>query len=136
MTLPVEVRPAESAGRRALWLAVAAVVMTLVLPLGGIVMAIFALITSIRAIRTLRAIPKPAVTAVVGVVLAAGALLVSIAVTALQFYFGDELAAYTECGRGAGTIASQNECVEQLERAMEQKMPFLQPGQVQFPFPP
>ncbi|MFF5245866.1 hypothetical protein ACFY3V_16425 [Streptosporangium sp. NPDC000095] len=136
MTPPVEVRPTESAGRRALWLAVAAAVMTLLLPLAGIVMAIFALATSIRAIRTLRAIPKPAGTAVVGVVLSATALLISIAVTSLQFYFGDELAAYTECGRGAGTVAAQNECVEQLERAMEKKLPFLEPGQVRFPFPP
>ncbi|MEU8200264.1 hypothetical protein [Streptosporangium sp. NPDC049046] len=136
MTPPVEVRPTESAGRRALWLAVAAAVMTLLLPLAGIVMAIFALATSIRAIRTLRAIPKPAGTAVVGVVLSAMALLISIAVTSLQFYFGDELAAYTECGRGAGTVAAQNECVEQLERAMEKKLPFLEPGQVRFPFPP
>ncbi|MEU3163495.1 hypothetical protein [Streptosporangium sp. NPDC006930] len=136
MTPPVEVRPTESAGRRALWLAVAAAVMTLLLPLAGIVMAIFALATSIRAIRTLRAIPKPAGTAVVGVVLSATALLISIAVTSLQFYFGDELAAYTECGRGAGTVTAQNECVEQLERAMEKKLPFLEPGQVRFPFPP
>ncbi|MER6825949.1 hypothetical protein ABT352_08165 [Streptosporangium sp. NPDC000563] len=136
MTPPVEVRPTESAGRRALWLAVAAAVMTLLLPLAGIVMAIFALATSIRAIGTLRAIPKPAGTAVVGVVLSATALLISIAVTSLQFYFGDELAAYTECGRGAGTVAAQNQCVEQLERAMEKKLPFLEPGQVRFPFPP
>lgn len=136
MTLPVEVRPAESAGRRALWLALTAAVMTLLLPLAGIVMAIFALATSIRAIRTLRSIPKPAGIAMVGVVLSATALLISIAVTSLQFYFGDELAAYTECGRGAGTVAAQNECVEQLERAMEKKLPFLEPGQVRFPFPP
>ncbi|MFI6506693.1 hypothetical protein ACIBCT_03740 [Streptosporangium sp. NPDC050855] len=136
MTLPVQVRPAESAGRRALWLAVAAVVMTLVLPLAGVVMAFFALVTSVRAIRTLRSVPKPAGIAVVGVVLSAGALVVSVAMSALQFYFSDELAAYAECGRGAGTVASQNECVEQLERALEKKMPFVRPGQMQFPFPP
>ncbi|GAA2885006.1 hypothetical protein GCM10010517_48580 [Streptosporangium fragile] len=136
MTLPVQVRPADSAGRRALWLAFAAVVMTLMLPVAGLVMSIFALVASIRAIPALRSVPKPIGTAVAGIVLSAGALLVSAAVTALQFYFGDELSAYTECNRGAGTVASQNECVEQLERAMEKKMPFVQPGQVQFPFPP
>ncbi|GAA0832778.1 hypothetical protein ACFQVD_24945 [Streptosporangium amethystogenes subsp. fukuiense] len=136
MTLPVQVRPTESAGRRALWLAVTAVVMTLVLPLAGVVMAIFALVTSIRAIPALRSIPKPVGTAVAGIVLSAGALLVSTGVTAMQFYFGDELAAYTECGKGAGTVSAQNECVERLERAMEKKMPFVQPGQLQFPFPP
>ncbi|MER5619775.1 hypothetical protein [Streptosporangium sp. NPDC002544] len=136
MTLPVQVRSTESAGRRALWLAVTAVVMTLVLPLAGVVMAIFALVTSIRAIPTLRSVPKPIGTAVAGIVLSAGALLVSAGVTAMQFYFSDELAAYTECGKGAGTISAQNDCVERLERAMEKKMPFVQPGQLQFPFPP
>ncbi|WP_326635783.1 hypothetical protein OG884_22290 [Streptosporangium sp. NBC_01755] len=136
MTLPVQVRSTESAGRRALWLTVTAVVMTLVLPLAGLVMAIFALVTSVRAIRTLRSIPKPAGTAVAGVVLSVGALLVSTSVTAMQFYFGAELTTYTECGKGAGTVSAQNECVERLERAMEKKMPFVQPGQLQFPFPP
>ncbi|MEU4829755.1 hypothetical protein [Streptosporangium sp. NPDC023615] len=136
MTLPVQVRPAESAGRRALWLAVVAVVMTLVLPLAGVFMALFALVASIRAIRTLRTVPKPVGIAVTGVVLSAGALVVSLAMAAMQFYFSDELTAYAECGRGAGTVASQNECVEQLERAMEKKMPFVRPGQMQFPFPP
>ncbi|MET8054255.1 MULTISPECIES: hypothetical protein [unclassified Streptosporangium] len=136
MTLPVQVRSTESAGRRALWLAVTAVVMTLVLPLAGLVMAIFALVTSIRAIPALRSVPKPIGTAVAGIVLSAGALLVSAGVTAMQFYFSDELAAYTECGKGAGTISAQNDCVERLERAMEKKMPFVQPGQLQFPFPP
>ncbi|WP_433372941.1 hypothetical protein [Streptosporangium sp. CA-115845] len=136
MTLPVQERSAESTGRRALWLAVTAVVMTLVLPLAGLVMAIFALVTSIRAIPALRSVPKPIGTAVAGIVLSAGALLASAGVTAMQFYFSDELAAYTECGKGAGTVSAQNECVERLERAMEKKMPFVQPGQLQFPFPP
>lgn len=136
MTLPVQVRSTESAGRRALWLAVTAVVMTLLLPLAGLIMAVFALFTSIRAIQALRSLPKPIGTAVLGVVISAGALLVSTGVTAMQFYFGNELAAYSECGKGAGTVTAQNDCVERLERAMEKKMPFVQPGQLQFPFPP
>ncbi|MBB2909566.1 hypothetical protein FHS43_000812 [Streptosporangium becharense] len=136
MTLPVQVRPADGAGRRALWLAFAAAVMTLMFPLAGLVLSVFALVSSIRAIPALRSVPKPIGTAVAGVVLSAAALLVSAGVTAMQFYFGEELTAYTECSRGAGTVASQNDCVEQLERAMEKKMPFVQPGQLQFPFPP
>ncbi|MGW4421555.1 hypothetical protein [Streptosporangium sp. NPDC004631] len=136
MTTPVQARPAESAGRRALWLAFASVVMTLILPLAGLVASIFALVVSIRAIPALRSVTKPVGVAVVGIVLASLALLVSLAVTTMQFYFSDELTAYTECGRGAGTVTAQNQCVEQLERAMEKKMPFVQPGQVQFPFPP
>ncbi|WP_031160880.1 hypothetical protein [Streptosporangium roseum] len=136
MTTPVQARPAEGAGRRALWLAFASVVLTLILPLAGLVMSIFALVASVRAIRALRSVTKPVTLAIVGIVVASLALLISAGVTAMQFYFSDELAAYTECGRGAGTVTAQNECVDQLERAMEKKMPFVRPGDVQFPFPP
>ncbi|GAA3137475.1 hypothetical protein [Streptosporangium carneum] len=136
MTTPVQARPAESAGRRALWLAIASVVMTFMLPLAGLVMAIFALVVSIRAIPALRSVTRPVGIAVVGIILASLALLISLGVTAMQFYFSDELGSYAECRRGAGTVTAQNECVEQLERAMEKKMPFVRPGEVQFPFPP
>ncbi len=136
MTTPVQARPAESAGRRALWLALASVVMTFMLPLAGLVMSIFALVVSIRAIPALRSVTKPTGIAVVGIVLSSVALLISLGVTAMQFYFGDELASYAECRTGAGTVSAQNECLEQLERAMEKKMPFVKPGDVQFPFPP
>lgn len=136
MTTPVQAKPAENAGRRALWLAFASVVMTFALPLAGLVMSLFALVVSVRAVPALRSVGRPATAAVVGGVMSSLALLVSLAVTGMQFYFGDELSAYTECRKGAGTITAQNECVESLERSMEKKMPFVQPGQVQFPFPP
>ncbi|MFF5210790.1 hypothetical protein [Streptosporangium sp. NPDC000396] len=136
MTTPVQARPAEGAGRRALWLAFASVVLTLMLPLAGIFMSLFALVASIRAIRALRSVTRPVGTAVTGIVVSSISLVISLAMTTMQFYFSDELSAYTECRRGAGTVTAQNECVEQLERAMEKKMPFVQPGQVQFPFPP
>ena len=83
MTLPVQARPAEGAGRRALLLAFAAVVMTLVLPLAGLVMSIFALIASIRAIKALRSVTKPVGIAVSGIVLSAIALLICLSVTIL-----------------------------------------------------
>jgi hypothetical protein len=136
VTLPVQTRPAEGAGRRALLLACAAVVMTLMLPLAGLVMSIFALVASIRAIRILRSVTKPVGIATAGIILSVIALVICLSLTILQFYFSKELASYTECQRGAGTVTSQNECVDQLERAMEKKMTFLQPGELQFPFAP
>ncbi|MFJ2030294.1 hypothetical protein [Streptosporangium sp. NPDC087985] len=136
MTTPVQARPAEGAGRRALWLAFSSVVLTLLLPLAGLVMSIFALVASIRAIRALRSVTKPSTPAVLGIVVSSLALLISLGVTAMQFYFSDELSAYAECRKGAGTVTAQNECVDHLERAMEKKMPFVQPGDVRFPFPP
>ncbi|MBB4914101.1 hypothetical protein [Streptosporangium saharense] len=136
MTSPVQARPAESAGRRALWLAFAAVVMTFLLPLAGLVMSIFALVVAIRAIPTLRSVSKPTGTAVTGIVLAALALPVSLSMAAMQLYLSDELSAYSDCRAGAGTVVAQKECVDQLEQALQKKMPFIQPGDIQFPFTP
>ncbi|MFF4411490.1 hypothetical protein ACFYY8_03115 [Streptosporangium sp. NPDC001559] len=136
MTSPVQARPAESAGRRALWLAFASVVMTFLLPLAGLVMSIFALVVSIRAIPALRSVSKPTGTAVTGIVLSALALPISLSMAAMQLYLSDELSAYTDCRAGAGTVAAQRECVQQLEQALQKKMPFLQPGDIRFPFTP
>ncbi|MBG0827907.1 hypothetical protein HS041_09025 [Planomonospora sp. ID67723] len=136
MTTPVQLRPAEKAGRRALWLAFAAIVLTFMLPLAGLFVAVFALVVSIRAIPALRSAAKPVGAAVAGIVISSVALLISLAVLALQLYLSEELAAYAECKIGAGTVAAQNECVDRLERAMEERFPVVGPGQLQFPFPP
>ncbi|MFG1750674.1 hypothetical protein [Streptosporangium sandarakinum] len=136
MTTPVKAHPTEGAGRRALWLAVAAVILTILLPLAGIVMSVIALVVSIRAVRTLRSETRPAGTGVTGMVVSALALLLALALAATQFYFRDELAAYTDCRTGAGTVAAQNECVQRLERAMEKKLPFVQPGELRLPIAP
>ncbi|MFC7645131.1 hypothetical protein ACFQX6_34170 [Streptosporangium lutulentum] len=98
-------------------------------------MSIFALVASIRAIRTLRSVTKPVGIAVTGIVLSVIALLICLSVTVLQLYFSSELTTYSECRRGAGTVTSQNECVDQLERAMETRLS-LPASTIQFPFPP
>ncbi|GAA4226243.1 hypothetical protein FHR32_004031 [Streptosporangium album] len=136
MTTPVQARPTEGAGRRALWLAFASMALTLMLPLAGIMMSLVALVASIRAVRALRSAVRSTAPAVVGIVMSSLVLLISLGVTATQFYFSDELNAYAECGKGAGTVTAQNECTEHLERAMEKKMPFIRPGELQFPFAP
>ncbi|MBB5962279.1 hypothetical protein [Planomonospora venezuelensis] len=136
MTTPVQLKPTEKAGRRALWLAFAAIVLTFMLPLAGLFVAVFALVVSVRAIPALRSVSRPVGTAVAGIVISSVALLISIAVLALQLYLSEELAAYAECKIGAGTVAAQDECVDRLERAVEKRFPAVEPGQLQFPFPP
>ncbi|GAT66537.1 hypothetical protein HS048_08620 [Planomonospora sp. ID91781] len=136
MATPVQLRPAESAGRRALWLAFASAVMTLMLPMAGLVMSIFALVVSIRAIPALRSVSKPIGTAVAGIAIASAALLFSIMASAFQFYLRDELSAYEECRRGASTVTAQDECLNRLEDSMRKKLPFVEPGQLRFPFGP
>lgn len=63
MSTPVQApagqQPAESAGRRAIWLSIAALAMTFMLPLAGLVMALFALAAGIRALPLLKAASKP-----------------------------------------------------------------------------
>ncbi|MFF0307354.1 hypothetical protein ACFYSC_07995 [Streptosporangium sp. NPDC004379] len=136
MTTPVKTRPEEGAGRRALWLAVAAAVLTVLLPPAGIVMSAIALVVSVRAIRTLRSATRPTGSGVVAVVVSALALVLAMALAATQFYFRDELAAYTDCRTGAGTVAAQDECQQRLERAMEKKLPFVRPGELHLPIAP
>ncbi|MCG5220709.1 hypothetical protein [Streptosporangium sp. KLBMP 9127] len=141
MTTPVQIptgqqRSPEAAARRAIWLALAAVAMTLLLPVAGIVLCVVALTAGIRAVGGSRKAGKPSGLAVTGVVMSSVALLVALAMTAFQLYFGSELTAYGECKIGAGTVAAQTECVDRLERSMEQRMPFLKPGELQFPFMP
>ncbi|PZG41320.1 hypothetical protein C1I98_21480 [Spongiactinospora gelatinilytica] len=140
MTTPVQTpigqQTPEAAGRRAVWLALAAVAMTLLLPLAGVVLCMIALVTGIRAVGALRRAAKPSALAVTAVVVSTLSLLWSLLAIAGQIYFSQELAAYTECKIGAGTVASMEECVNLLERGLEQKMPFLKPGDLQFPFAP
>lgn len=127
-------RPPEAAGRRAVWLAVAALAMAFLLPIGGLVLGALALTTGIRALGELRRAGKSTGTAITGIVLGTISSLIALFYTVLQLYFAPELSAYNECRLGAGTVAAQHDCQEQLERALEKKIPFLNPGDLQLPF--
>ncbi|MDF5751329.1 hypothetical protein [Spongiactinospora sp. TRM90649] len=140
MTTPVQTpigqRSPEVAARRAIWLALAAAAMTFLLPIAGLVLCVIALVAGFRAVGATRREAKPSGLAVTGVVISSVSLLLSVGMAAFQLYFSSELSVYTECKIGAGTVASQEQCLDQLERAMERKMPFLRPGELQFPFAP
>jgi hypothetical protein len=117
-------------------LSVGALAMTLLVPTIGVLFSIFALVVSVRSTIKQRRSRSPIGTSVVGIVLSAVALVLAIAVTAVQLYFGSELSAYSECKKGAGTVSSEQQCVDQLKHAMESRLPFLNPGELQFPFVP
>ncbi len=110
--------------RRATLLSFGALVMTLLLPVIGLVFGILTMIVSART------------KAVAGIVVSTAVLLLAPATLVFQLYFGDELSAYTDCKMGAVTITAQQTCVDRLERAMEAKLPFLHPGELDFPFAP
>ncbi|MFI7698342.1 hypothetical protein [Nonomuraea sp. NPDC049480] len=127
MSTPVQApagqQPAESAGRRAIWLSIAALAMTFMLPLAGLVMALFALVAGIRALPRLRAEGKPTGVAFGGITVSWIALVLSAVATAMQLYLMDEYSAYQECLKGAGTVSSQGECFTQFRDAAQRKLP-------------
>ncbi|SDH49832.1 hypothetical protein SAMN05421505_11713 [Sinosporangium album] len=128
MTTPVQIptgpRPAEETGRRALLLSLAALALTFALPLAGVAMALLALGAASRARTALRAAGKPKTTALAGFTISVVALVLSASATLFQVYFGDQLLAYSECLKGAGTISAQQQCFSQFEAAMKAKSPF------------
>ncbi|WP_246148795.1 hypothetical protein [Nonomuraea turkmeniaca] len=127
MSTPVQApagqQPAESAGRRAIWLSIAALAMTFMLPLAGLVMALFALAAGIRALPLLKGAGKPTGIAVGGITISSIALALSAMATGMQLYLMDEYSAYQECMKGAGTVSSQGECFTQFRDAAERKLP-------------
>ncbi|WP_246268104.1 hypothetical protein [Nonomuraea typhae] len=127
MSTPVQApagqEPADSAGRRAIWLAIAALAMTFMLPLAGLVMAGFALMSGIKALPMLRAAGKSTKIATGGITVSSVALVVSAVATALQLYLMDEYTAYQECMKGAGTVSAQGDCYTQFRDATERKLP-------------
>ncbi|GAA4065103.1 hypothetical protein [Nonomuraea soli] len=122
MVTPVRAS-AEAAGRRAIWLSIAALAMVFMLPLAGLVLALFALVAGIRALPLLRQENKPRGTAVGSIVVSSVVLLFSLMATGMQLYLMDEYSAYTECMKGAGTVAAQGECFTAFKEATSQKLP-------------
>lgn len=122
MVTPVRAS-AEAAGRRAIWLSIAALAMAFMLPLAGLVLALFALVAGIRAMPLLKQENKPRGTAVGSIVVSTVVLFFAVLATGMQLYLMDEYAAYTECMKGAGTVSSQGECFAAFKQATGQKLP-------------
>lgn len=137
-TPPKPPRPAiaDTGGGRALLISVAGFAMAMLLPVVGLVFSLFALTVSVRTRAALRRAGSRTAAAVAGIVLSAFSLLFALLATVSQLYLADEWAAYYDCKRGAGTVSAQQHCVDQLERGIERRMPFLEPDQFEIPFTP
>lgn len=136
MTTPPQQATTDNSGGRALLISLAALAMALLVPLVGVAFSIFALIVAIRTTSALRRAKTSIAPAVGGIVVSVFSLGFAAMAAVAQLYLGEELAAYDKCTRGAGTVSAQEQCVDDLERAIEAKFPFLQPGQFQLPFAP
>lgn len=133
MTTPLQMSAPETGGRRALALAIMALVFTLILPAAGLALSIFGVILSIRDLRALQAARQRIGMATSAVVVSSLALVLGMIMTAFQLYFSAELTSYTECRKGAGTVEAQQDCMDQLMRSLEKKLGVALPAN--FPTP-
>ncbi|KAB8186624.1 hypothetical protein [Microbispora catharanthi] len=133
MTTPLQGPTPATGGRRALVLAIMALVFTLMLPAAGLALSLFAIVIAIRDLRLLNRERRGIGMATGAVVLSSLAFVLGIVTTGFQLYFSDELTAYNECRKGAGTVAAQQDCSEQLMRAFERKMGVAWPAGVPAP---
>ncbi|MBB5777173.1 hypothetical protein AB0K16_36140 [Nonomuraea jabiensis] len=93
------------------------------LPLAGLVMALFALVAGIRALPQLKSAGRSTGIAVGGITISSIALALSAMATGMQLYLMDEYSAYQECMKGAGTVSAQGECFTQFRDAAQRKLP-------------
>ncbi|MEV5413969.1 hypothetical protein AB0K60_34700 [Thermopolyspora sp. NPDC052614] len=135
MTTPPRQATTDTSGGRALLISLAALAMSLLVPLVGVALALFALIVSVRTTGALRRAKSSIAAAVGGIVVSVFSLAFAAFATMVQFSLGEDLAAYNTCMQGAGTLSAQEHCRERLERAIEAKLPFLEPGRFPFLFP-
>ncbi|WP_182898584.1 hypothetical protein [Microbispora sp. H10830] len=133
MTTPLQTPTPATGGRRALVLAIMALVFTLMLPAAGLALSLFAIVVAIRDLRLLNRERRGIGMATGAVVLSSLAFVLGIVTTGFQLYFSDELTAYNECRKGAGTVTAQQDCSEQLMRAFERKMGVAWPAGVPAP---
>ena len=122
MTTPLQTQAPATGGRRALVLALMALVFTLLLPAAGLALSIFAIFIGIRDMRLLSRERRGVGMATGAIVLSSLAFILGVVTTGFQLYFSNELNAYTECRKGAGTVMAQQECSDQLMRAFERKL--------------
>ncbi|WP_063843120.1 hypothetical protein [Sphaerimonospora mesophila] len=133
MTAPLQMSAPETGGRRALALAIMALVFTVMLPAAGLALSIFGVILAIRDLRALQAAKQRIGMATGAIVISSIAFMLGLMMTVFQFYFSAELAAYTECRKGAGTVEAQQHCSDQLMRSLEKKLGVTLPAD--FPAP-
>jgi hypothetical protein len=133
VTTPLQTQAPATGGRRALVLALMALVFTLLLPAAGLALSIFAIFIGIRDMRLLSRERRGVGMATGAIVLSSLAFILGVVTTGFQLYFSNELNAYTECRKGAGTVMAQQECSDQLMRAFERKLGVTWPAGVPAP---
>ncbi|MCC5580989.1 hypothetical protein IMZ11_35795 [Microtetraspora sp. AC03309] len=133
MTAPLQTPAADLGGRRALLLALAALICTFMLPAAGLALSIFGLAVAFRDVRTLSRARRPVGAAAAGLVIAVVSFLFGGLLMATQLFFSAELNAYVECGKGAGTVTAAHDCLNELKSAVERRLGVAWPANLPFP---
>ncbi|MEO3862140.1 hypothetical protein [Acrocarpospora sp. B8E8] len=133
MTTPLQVSTPELGGRRALTLALMALIFTFMLPAAGLALSVFGFVVGVRDARLLGRAKQRAGMAVSAIVISVIAFLLGAVTTLVQVYFSAELTAYAECRKGAGTVTAEQECTGALKRALENKLGVPWPSDMPLP---
>ncbi|GAA1009060.1 hypothetical protein Aple_063990 [Acrocarpospora pleiomorpha] len=133
MTTPLQVSTPELGGRRALTLALMALIFTFMLPAAGLALSVFGFVVGVRDTRLLGRAKQRTGMAVSAIVISVIAFLLGAVTTLVQVYFSAELTAYAECRKGAGTVTAEQECTGALKRALENKLGVPWPSDMPLP---
>ncbi|WP_203885699.1 hypothetical protein [Planotetraspora kaengkrachanensis] len=133
MTTPIQMSMPEMGGRRALGLALMALIFSLYIPAGGLALAVFGLIIAVRDLRALHRKKQRTGMATTAVVISSVSLVLGTFALVGQVYLSAEITAYGECSKGAGTVEARQDCSEQFKRAIEQKTGIPWPADIPFP---
>ncbi|GAA1001689.1 hypothetical protein GCM10009555_106750 [Acrocarpospora macrocephala] len=133
MTTPLQVSTPELGGRRALTLALMALIFTFMLPAAGLALSVFGFVVGVRDARLLGRAKQRTGMAVSAIVISVIAFLLGAVTTLVQVYFSAELTAYAECRKGAGTVTAEQECTGALKRALESKLGVPWPSDMPLP---
>ncbi|MBA9001189.1 hypothetical protein [Thermomonospora cellulosilytica] len=114
----------ERNGRRAMWLALAAVLMMLI-PVATVFAVIPAIAAVVLGVRTRRAARRagrpPAPGSLAGVVVGAIVTVLFVMIVGTQLYLHEEITRYSQCQNAANTIQEERGCRERLARDVEKK---------------
>ncbi|WP_285702505.1 hypothetical protein [Microtetraspora sp. NBRC 16547] len=133
MTAPLQTPASELGGRRALLLALSALIFTFMLPAAGLALSLFGLVVAFRDVKTLSRTRRPVGAAAAALVVSAVSFMFGGLLLATQLFFSTELNAYVECGKGAGTVTAAHDCVNEFKSAVERRLGVAWPADLPFP---
>lgn len=108
----------ERGGPAALLLAISGLVLSVLLAPLGLLLDVAAIVVGARTLRRARSAPAALAGIIVGSV---GAVLAAVVLTVFGVFW-QEIGAYRDCMSGANTIATEEQCRAEFQRAVETRL--------------